>query len=138
MTLKSALAAGAAVAAATALTVGASHAATLTPQNPPAEVRYHTVDIDGVDVFYRESGPRDAPVILLLHGFPSSSHMYRNLIPALADRRSRRRYRRARVAQSPAAPMRCRSRPSAAKPTRSRPSARCSSSFRPSWVAASR
>ncbi len=86
MTLKSALAAGAAVAAATALTVGASHAATLTPQNPPAEVRYHTVDIDGVDVFYRESGPRDAPVILLLHGFPSSSHMYRNLIPALADR----------------------------------------------------
>lgn len=86
MTLKSALAAGAAVAAATALTAGVPRAATLAPQSLPAEVRYHTVDIDGVDVFYRESGPRDAPVILLLHGFPSSSHMYRNLIPALADR----------------------------------------------------
>jgi pimeloyl-ACP methyl ester carboxylesterase len=42
--------------------------------------------IDGQDVFYRESGPADAPVILLLHGFPSSSHMFRNLIPELSDR----------------------------------------------------
>jgi len=41
--------------------------------------------IDGVDVFYREAGRKDAPTILLLHGFPTSSHMYRNLIPALAD-----------------------------------------------------
>lgn len=49
-------------------------------------VSYHTVDIDGVKVFYREAGPKDAPAILLLHGFPTSSHMFRNLIPRLADR----------------------------------------------------
>ena len=41
--------------------------------------------IDGLDIFYREAGPKDAPAILLLHGFPTSSHMFRNLIPALAD-----------------------------------------------------
>jgi pimeloyl-ACP methyl ester carboxylesterase len=45
---------------------------------------YHTLNIDGTDVFYREDGPRDAPVVLLLHGFPSSSRMYRDLIPLLA------------------------------------------------------
>lgn len=49
------------------------------------QVRYHTVAIDGVDLFYREAGPKTAPVVLLLHGFPTSSHMFRNLIPALAD-----------------------------------------------------
>ncbi|WP_082525733.1 alpha/beta hydrolase [Mesorhizobium sp. Root102] len=43
-----------------------------------------TVKVDGLDIFYREAGPKDAPVVLLLHGFPSSSHMYRNLIPRLA------------------------------------------------------
>lgn len=42
--------------------------------------------IDGVNIFYREAGPPEAPVLLLLHGFPTSSHMFRNLIPALADR----------------------------------------------------
>lgn len=47
-------------------------------------VRYHTVSIDGIEVFYREAGSVDSPAILLLHGFPTSSHMYRNLIPALA------------------------------------------------------
>lgn len=47
---------------------------------------YRTATIDGVEVFYREAGPQDAPVVVLLHGFPSSSHMFRNLIPALADR----------------------------------------------------
>jgi pimeloyl-ACP methyl ester carboxylesterase len=47
---------------------------------------HRTTDIDGVDVFYREAGPADAPAVLLLHGFPTSSHMFRNLIPALADR----------------------------------------------------
>jgi pimeloyl-ACP methyl ester carboxylesterase len=52
----------------------------------PTQVRYRTVAIDGVDVFYREAGRADAPVVLLLHGFPSSSHMFRDLIPALADR----------------------------------------------------
>jgi pimeloyl-ACP methyl ester carboxylesterase len=42
--------------------------------------------VDGVDIFYREAGPASAPTVLLLHGFPTSSHMFRNLIPALADR----------------------------------------------------
>jgi pimeloyl-ACP methyl ester carboxylesterase len=42
------------------------------------------VDVDGLEVFYREAGPADAPVLLLLHGFPSSSHMFRDLIPKLA------------------------------------------------------
>jgi pimeloyl-ACP methyl ester carboxylesterase len=49
-------------------------------------VHYRTTKIDGVDVFYREAGPAGAPTVLLLHGFPTSSHMFRNLIPALADR----------------------------------------------------
>src|ERR1700712_2307569 len=49
-------------------------------------VHYRTAKVDGVDVFYREAGPKDASVVLLLHGFPTSSHMFRNLIPALADR----------------------------------------------------
>jgi pimeloyl-ACP methyl ester carboxylesterase len=48
------------------------------------DVAYRTVKIEGQDIFYREAGPKDAPTILLLHGFPSSSHMFRNLIPALA------------------------------------------------------
>jgi pimeloyl-ACP methyl ester carboxylesterase len=52
----------------------------------PTQVRYRTVSIDGVDVFYREAGRADAPAVLLLHGFPSSSHMFRDLIPALAER----------------------------------------------------
>lgn len=45
-----------------------------------------TVQVDGVDVFYREAGAPDAPVLLLLHGFPASSHMFRELIPRLASR----------------------------------------------------
>ncbi|GHF09608.1 hydrolase [Streptomyces spiralis] len=49
-------------------------------------VHHRTVEIDGLNVFYREAGPSEAPVVLLLHGFPTSSHMFRNLIPALADR----------------------------------------------------
>ena len=47
---------------------------------------HHYVDADGVRVFYREAGPADAPVVLLLHGFPTSSFQYRDLIPRLADR----------------------------------------------------
>jgi len=47
-------------------------------------VRYATIDIDGTDVFYREAGPANAPAVLLLHGFGASSHMFRDLIPALA------------------------------------------------------
>jgi pimeloyl-ACP methyl ester carboxylesterase len=49
-------------------------------------VHHKTVQIDGLDIFYREAGPKNAPTVLLLHGFPTSSHMFRNLIPALADR----------------------------------------------------
>ncbi len=49
-------------------------------------VAYKTVKVDGLDIFYREAGPKNAPTLLLLHGFPASSHMFRNLIPALADR----------------------------------------------------
>ncbi|MFN7110090.1 MAG: alpha/beta fold hydrolase [Brevundimonas sp.] len=49
-------------------------------------IHYRTAMVDGVRVFYREAGPADAPVVLLLHGFPTSSHMFRNLIPQLADR----------------------------------------------------
>jgi pimeloyl-ACP methyl ester carboxylesterase len=52
---------------------------------PAIKVAYRTVKIDGLDIFYREAGPQDAPIVLLLHGFPTSSHMFRNLIPALAD-----------------------------------------------------
>jgi pimeloyl-ACP methyl ester carboxylesterase len=54
---------------------------------PAIPVTYHrTAAIDGIRIFYREAGPADGPVVLLLHGFPTSSHMFRNLIPALADR----------------------------------------------------
>jgi pimeloyl-ACP methyl ester carboxylesterase len=49
-------------------------------------IRYRTVLIDGHKVFYREAGAADAPALLLLHGFPSASHMFRDLIPRLADR----------------------------------------------------
>ncbi len=81
-----------------ALMLALASACTLVPSLPAAAaqplaagdakaVTHHRVArIDGVDIFYREAGPVDAPVIVLLHGFPSSSHMYRNLIPALSDR----------------------------------------------------
>ncbi|HTQ46549.1 MAG TPA: alpha/beta hydrolase [Polyangiaceae bacterium] len=48
--------------------------------------RYRKADVDGLKVFYRESGPADAPALLLLHGFPTASHMFRDLIPLLEDR----------------------------------------------------
>lgn len=48
--------------------------------------RHATIEIDGIKVFYREAGDKAAPTVLLLHGFPSSSHQFRHLIPALADR----------------------------------------------------
>lgn len=47
---------------------------------------HKTIRVGQLDIFYREAGPKDAPAILLLHGFPTSSQMFRNLIPALADR----------------------------------------------------
>jgi pimeloyl-ACP methyl ester carboxylesterase len=60
---------------------------TLTPRGPSDAhmVAHRTVAIDGLDLFYREAGPPEAPTVLLLHGFPTSSHMFRHLIPALAD-----------------------------------------------------
>jgi pimeloyl-ACP methyl ester carboxylesterase len=51
-----------------------------------APIRYRTADVDGFKVFYREAGPTDSPKLLLLHGFPSAGHMFRDLIPLLADR----------------------------------------------------
>ncbi len=49
-------------------------------------VTFRKVDVDGIRVFYREAGPKAAPTILLLHGFPTAGHMFRDLIPRLADR----------------------------------------------------
>jgi pimeloyl-ACP methyl ester carboxylesterase len=49
-------------------------------------IKYHSVDVDGFSIFYREAGPADSSKLLLLHGFPSASHMFRDLIPLLADR----------------------------------------------------
>jgi pimeloyl-ACP methyl ester carboxylesterase len=49
-------------------------------------VRYRSADVDGLKVFYREAGRPEAPALLLLHGFPSAGHMFRDLIPLLADR----------------------------------------------------
>ncbi|MDF0492230.1 alpha/beta fold hydrolase [Bradyrhizobium yuanmingense] len=51
-----------------------------------SSVRYRTQQVGAVEVFYRESGPVDAPALLLLHGFPTASHMFRDLIPLLSDR----------------------------------------------------
>ena len=66
--------------------VGSSRKATIPKEQSMSAVRYRTQRVGDVDVFYREAGPLDAPVLLLLHGFPTSSHMFRDLIPALADR----------------------------------------------------
>lgn len=74
--------------------VGVSSAASATPsqQTVEASVRqdgatsYHQVDVQGIKIFYREAGDPSSPTVLLLHGFPTSSHMYRNLIPMLSDR----------------------------------------------------
>jgi len=49
-------------------------------------VHFKTADVDGLEVFYREAGDRNRPAVMLLHGFPSASHMFRDLIPELSDR----------------------------------------------------
>lgn len=49
-------------------------------------VRFHTVDVDGINIFYREAGDATRPTLLLLHGFPTASHMFRDLIPELSAR----------------------------------------------------
>ncbi|MFD6445588.1 alpha/beta fold hydrolase [Promicromonospora sp. NPDC060204] len=51
-----------------------------------APIRHRRLDVNGIDVFYREAGPADAPVLLLPHGYPGSSFVYRNLMTALSDR----------------------------------------------------
>jgi len=64
-----------------------ARAATASPGDQPPIVTHHrTKTIGGINMFYREAGPANAPIVLLLHGFPTSSHMFRNLIPELADR----------------------------------------------------
>ena len=55
-------------------------------QPDPSRVMYHTAQVDGLKIFYREAGPKNAPTLVLLHGFPSSSHMFRELIPRLSDK----------------------------------------------------
>ncbi|MDH3640061.1 MAG: alpha/beta hydrolase [Gammaproteobacteria bacterium] len=59
--------------------------ANATPEGSVATVHHRTVAVDGLDIFYREAGNPDAPTVLLLHGFPTSSQMFRHLIPELAD-----------------------------------------------------
>ncbi|MGH8306601.1 MAG: alpha/beta fold hydrolase, partial [Steroidobacteraceae bacterium] len=51
---------------------------------PTLAIRYRTIDVGGLNIFYREAGPPDAPVLLLLHGYPSSSRMFEPLLPRLA------------------------------------------------------
>jgi len=63
-----------------------SNASNVRPVGATSAIHYRTVNVDGVDMFYREAGNPRAPTILLLHGFPTSSQMFRNLIPLLADR----------------------------------------------------
>src|SRR5262249_19815194 len=73
------------LAAAAALVVG--HPAQAAPmESTSATTTYHRMTVGGVSVFYREAGPKDAPTIVLLHGFPSSSREFDTLIPLLATR----------------------------------------------------
>ena len=88
LAMLSAVAAAALLAAGPALpaTPAGHGAGTPAARAPSATTHFRTATVDGVELFYREAGPANAPVVVLLHGFPSSSHMFRNLIPALADR----------------------------------------------------
>lgn len=60
-------------------------AVSITTESAAAQVLYKTAKVDNIEIFYREAGDPEKPTLLLLHGFPTSSHMFRNLIPALAD-----------------------------------------------------
>ncbi|MFC7555296.1 alpha/beta fold hydrolase [Pseudoroseomonas wenyumeiae] len=75
-----------AAAPAAALTTPAAARTAPSTETTMPDVQYRTQKVGSVDVFYREAGPADAPALLLLHGFPTSSHMFRDLIPLLADR----------------------------------------------------
>ena len=73
------------LAAATAATLVTAHVAQAAPvESTSATTTYHRVQVDGLGIFYREAGPKDAPTIVLLHGFPSSSREFDTLIPLLA------------------------------------------------------
>jgi pimeloyl-ACP methyl ester carboxylesterase len=84
MTRRNFLAQSGLIAAAAATPATFAQPAAPTPDVP--HISIHRVEADGVSVFYREAGAPDAPVVLLLHGFPTSSFMYRELMPRLADR----------------------------------------------------
>jgi len=84
MTRRNFFAQGASAVAATTIPASAAVPAASHSQIPVTHVK--RVQADGVSVFYREAGPVDAPVVLLLHGFPTSSFQYRELIPRLADK----------------------------------------------------
>lgn len=73
------------IAMAAVLAAGAV-AATTSATAAETSTAYRVQKVDGIDIFYREAGPPEAPTIILLHGFPSSSHMFRDLIPKLAAR----------------------------------------------------
>src|SRR6516162_3005753 len=73
------------LAAAAAMAIGTTTFAAALPSTS-ATTTYQRAQVDGVGIFYREAGPKDAPTIVLLHGFPSSSRMFDTLIPLLATR----------------------------------------------------
>lgn len=85
--MKAGIAAAAAVTAGVGAALAASHSTLAAQSSSSGQPTFHrNVAVDDLDIFYREAGPEGAPTILLLHGFPTSSHMFRNLIPALSDR----------------------------------------------------
>ena len=73
------------LAAAATLAITQTAGASILPSTS-ASITYHCAQVEGVGIFYREAGPKDAPAVVLLHGYPSSSRMYDTLIPLLADR----------------------------------------------------
>ena len=70
----------------TALTISISSPSSWATTSELNPITYQSVEVGDVSVFYREAGPKDANTILLLHGFPSSSHMFRDLIPQLSKK----------------------------------------------------
>ena len=68
------------------MTPSAAPQHTTDANSSPPVTHYRTATVDDLDIFYREAGPANGSAIVLLHGFPTSSHMFRNLIPLLADR----------------------------------------------------
>jgi pimeloyl-ACP methyl ester carboxylesterase len=84
--LRSALLLAAALGSLTVPAIARDARTTPEPTISAPQVRYRTQAVNGLQIFYREAGPVDAPTLVLLHGFPTSSHMYRDLIPLLATR----------------------------------------------------